>query len=404
MRTTDTGMTAMSPSRKKLVAAATCAAAAVSVSAGVALTGHGANAAGIAGVTHHSVARKHNPVGYLDRIQISNHTVTLTGWTYDPDAVTHPIQVLVRSDGARVATARTSYVRTDVNRYYHRAITTPGYVASFRAAYGTHRVCLYGLNTGLGASARLTCQKITVRDLHKPRGTAKFTVNRAARSMTVRGAAYDPDARQSAIQVAVSATAHKTALVTANDSSFAFDHRFKISGAHGYTKTVKFGYGKATVCAKAINVKAGSSSPTLGCKTVTFARPASARPSSTIGGSSKNSQIAAMAKTFVGRVPFVTAGTSPRTGFDCSGLTRYVYGKQGIALAHSADQQYSHFRKLARSSARPGDLVFFLSGGRAYHVAVYEGNNMIVAAATYGEGVKYQPIWTTNVRFGTVLH
>ena len=399
MRTTDTGIAAMSPSRKKLVAAATCAAAAVSVSAGVALTGHGANAAGIAGVTHHSAARKHNPVGYLDRIQVSDHIVTLTGWTYDPDAVTRPIKVLVRSDGARVVTARTSYVRKDVDRYYHRAITTPGYVVSFRAAYGTHRVCLYGLNTGRGATARLTCQHVTVRDPHKPRGTAKFTVNRTARSITVRGAAYDPDARASAIRVAVSATAHKTTPVTANDASSAFDRRFKISGAHGYTKTSKFGYGKATMCAKAINIKAGSTSPTLGCKTVTFARPAS-----TSGGSSKNQKIAAMAKTFVGRVPFVTAGTSPKTGFDCSGLTRYVYGKQGIALEHSADRQYHHFRKIARSSARPGDLVFFLSGGRAYHVAVFEGSNMIVAAATYGEGVKYQRIWTTNVRFGTVLH
>lgn len=400
MRTTDTGMTAMSPSRKKLVAAATCAAATVSVSAGVALTGHGANAAGIAGVTHHSAAREHNPVGYLDRIKVSNHTVTLSGWTYDPDSVTHPIKVAVQSDGHRVVTARTSRARNDVNRYYHRAITAPGYVVSFRTAYGTHRVCLYGLNTGPGATARLTCQRVTVRDLHRPRGTAHFSVNRKARSITVTGGAFDPDARASAIRVAISATAHKTALVTANDASSAFNRRFKVTGGHGYTKTRTFGYGTARVCAKAINIKAGSSSPTLGCRTVTFVRPSSgsSRPSG------KGQRIAAMARTFVGRVPFVTAGTSPRTGFDCSGLTRYVYGEQGIGLAHSADGQYRHFRQTARSSARPGDLVFFLSGGRAYHVAVYQGNNMIVAAATYGEGVKYQRIWTSNVRFGTVLH
>lgn len=394
MRTTTTGTAVTSPSRKKIVAAAACAATAVAVSAGVALTGHGAGAAGIAGVTHHSAARKHNPVGFLDRITISNHTVTLTGWTYDPDSANKPIKVAVRSGGHLVVSARTSAVRKDVNRYYHRAITTPGYVVSFRASYGTHQVCIYGTNTGRGASTRLTCQRITVRDPHNPRGAVHFAVNRKARSITVSGAAFDPDARTSAIRVAISATGHTTSLTTADDSSASFNRRYAhVSGRHGFAKKLTFGYGTVKVCVKAINAKAGSADPTLACTKVTFARP-----------STKNQKIATMAKTFVGRVPFTTAGTSPKTGFDCSGLTRYVYGKQHISLAHSADRQYRHFKKISKKSARPGDLVFFLSGGHAYHVAVYEGKSMIVAAATYGEGVKYQKIWTSNVKFGTVLH
>ena len=168
---------------------------------------------------------------------------------------------------------------------------------------------------------------------------------------------------------------------------------YRASGHHGYSRTLHFGYGRVRVCVAAVNAGAGTANPLLGCLQVSFARPVS-----------KGAQIAALAKTFVGKVRYVGGGTSPRTGFDCSGLTMYVYKRQHISLTHNANAQYHHFRRIARRSARPGDLVFFLSGSYAYHVAVYEGGNKIVAAATYGEGVKYQSIWSSDVRFGTVLH
>ena len=58
-------------------------------------------------------------------------------------------------------------------------------------------------------------------------------------------------------------------------------------------------------------------------------------------------------------IPYVWGGASPRSGFDCSGLVQYMYGKLGIPLPHYTVSQYGLGRPVSRSSLRPGDLVFF---------------------------------------------
>ena len=101
-------------------------------------------------------------------------------------------------------------------------------------------------------------------------------------------------------------------------------------------------------------------------------------------------------------VPYRYGGTTPR-GFDCSGFTRYVYKKVGVSLPHSATGQMHKARKISRSSARPGDLVFFRSGSRAYHVGIYAGGNKVLHSPRPGQTVRTVSIWTRNVTFGRVL-
>ena len=100
-------------------------------------------------------------------------------------------------------------------------------------------------------------------------------------------------------------------------------------------------------------------------------------------------------------------GTSPRTGFDCSGYTRYSYRHGRTAtLPHNAEAQrhtrYMHGER--RRHARPGDLVFYLRGGSAYHVAIYAGHGYQYSATDPREGVRYQRISSRNVVFGTDWH
>jgi cell wall-associated NlpC family hydrolase len=123
-----------------------------------------------------------------------------------------------------------------------------------------------------------------------------------------------------------------------------------------------------------------------------------------------NTVAAALAKKLVGD-RYVYGGTSP-AGFDCSGLTQWVYRHtgHGKAIARTAEAQYLQFRRISRSQARPGDLVFFHDTSNpssyVYHVGVYEGGDDMVAAATYGQGVRLQPFtWGGNtVTFGTITH
>jgi cell wall-associated NlpC family hydrolase len=101
-------------------------------------------------------------------------------------------------------------------------------------------------------------------------------------------------------------------------------------------------------------------------------------------------------------VPYRYGGTTPR-GFDCSGFTSYVYRRAGVSLPHSATAQMYKARRISRSKARKGDLVFFRSGSRAYHVGIYAGKNRVLHSPRPGQRVHTARIWTSNVTFGRVL-
>lgn len=121
-----------------------------------------------------------------------------------------------------------------------------------------------------------------------------------------------------------------------------------------------------------------------------------------------NQKAASYVETFVGRVPYVYGGSSPGTGFDCSGLTSYVYGHYGKPIPRTAEEQFLHFHRESKSAAWGGDLVFFHVDSNpdsyVYHVAIYEGDNHIVSATSPGTGIMWQTIWSPDVTFGTITH
>jgi cell wall-associated NlpC family hydrolase len=79
-------------------------------------------------------------------------------------------------------------------------------------------------------------------------------------------------------------------------------------------------------------------------------------------------------------------GSSPRAGFDCSGLTRWVYGHVGVRLPHYSGEQWRYGRPVARRALRPGDLVFF-AGLR--HVGIYIGRGAMIDAPRPGARVRF---------------
>jgi cell wall-associated NlpC family hydrolase len=89
------------------------------------------------------------------------------------------------------------------------------------------------------------------------------------------------------------------------------------------------------------------------------------------------------ARKFIG-TPYSWGGSSPRTGFDCSGFVSYVYEHFGISLPHSSYGQLSRGRRVLRKYLKPGDLVFFDGGG---HVGIYVGGNRLIDAPHSGSVV-----------------
>ena len=109
----------------------------------------------------------------------------------------------------------------------------------------------------------------------------------------------------------------------------------------------------------------------------------------TAASSSLGQQIANYALQFEG-YKYVYGEESPSKGFDCSGLTYYVYGQFGYKLERRASLQCkNNGRFISRSELQPGDLVFFSTNGSyATHVGIYIGNNQYIHASTAKTGVK----------------
>ena len=107
-----------------------------------------------------------------------------------------------------------------------------------------------------------------------------------------------------------------------------------------------------------------------------------------------------VAKRYRG-IPYVAGGTSPRTGFDCSGYTRYVYSQLGIRIPRVSRDQYASMRHISIRQAVPGDLIFFHNGtGRVYHVAIYAGHGYVWHSPHTGTVVKLEKIWTSAYYVG----
>lgn len=92
---------------------------------------------------------------------------------------------------------------------------------------------------------------------------------------------------------------------------------------------------------------------------------------------------ARLAPTWIG-VPYRYGGTTP-AGFDCSGFTRFVYGKLGVELPHNAAAQYDVGTPVRLSQLEPGDLVFSEGLG---HVGLYLGRGRLIHAPQSGRRVE----------------
>lgn len=85
-------------------------------------------------------------------------------------------------------------------------------------------------------------------------------------------------------------------------------------------------------------------------------------------------------------VPYVWGGSSPSSGFDCSGFTQYVYREAGIDISRTTYTQITE--GYAVTDLQPGDLVFFGPYSSPYHVGMYIGNGQYIHAPTEGDVVK----------------
>lgn len=114
--------------------------------------------------------------------------------------------------------------------------------------------------------------------------------------------------------------------------------------------------------------------------------PRTSNSSSTSTASGNGSSVVGYAKQFIG-TKYTYGGTSPSTGFDCSGFTSYVYRNFGVSLPRTSGGQAGVGVAVSRSNLVAGDLIIY-SG----HVAIYVGGGQVIHAPRPGKSVCIVPI------------
>ncbi|QYY30198.1 MULTISPECIES: C40 family peptidase [Cupriavidus] len=112
-------------------------------------------------------------------------------------------------------------------------------------------------------------------------------------------------------------------------------------------------------------------------------------------------EISIQAMSLVG-TPYRYGGNTPDSGFDCSGLVRYVVARAAdVNLPRTTEAMGTRGSALDRSEVASGDLVFFNTTGRANsHVGIYVGQNRFVHAPSTGGTVRLEdmgkPYWASR--------
>ncbi|MEV0896847.1 transglycosylase SLT domain-containing protein [Actinoplanes sp. NPDC049802] len=124
------------------------------------------------------------------------------------------------------------------------------------------------------------------------------------------------------------------------------------------------------------------------------------RGAGTVGGPDGDDVLAA-AKKYLG-TPYVFGGTDPGKGMDCSALVQRIYRDLGVELPRNSWQQARAGRPVAGlADARPGDILAFNSP--VDHVAIYLGDNRMIAAPKPGDHVKIQMVYEKPSQIRRVL-
>lgn len=179
--------------------------------------------------------------------------------------------------------------------------------------------------------------------------------------------------------------ADTTAGVSASTESGSAQAALAVTAAPTATVSFERPVVKTTAAPKREPVRAQSTATETGAASTT--ESAADKLAKTVS-SAATSGIAAIAYTGIGS-PYVWGGTSPVTGWDCSGFTQWVYAQAGISIP----RVNAWTAMTPTSTPQPGDLVMQNGGA---HVGIYVGNGMMVSALNPSQGTLLHAVAATG--------
>lgn len=205
-----------------------------------------------------------NPVGTIENGQPGFASIGVWGWAYDRDTA-DPVTVHVYMDGVFAGGTGANAPRPDATTIPDDYGDNHGYGLSFPAAPGTHQVCAYALNVGVGdTNTSLGCFSTTVSGT--PRGAVE-NIQTVGSGLGVYGHAVDPDTTAPIwVHIYVDGAFATSVLADGVRADLGVTYP-GFGSAHAFGAVVPVSVGTHQVCAFAINTPSGDN-PSLGCATV----------------------------------------------------------------------------------------------------------------------------------------
>lgn len=215
-------------------------------------------------------------LGNVEVLSITAQTVSVRGWTIDPNEPTSPATVVLTVDGRPEADFVADIVRRDVGAAYPEAGSAHGFSGTATIPEGEHTVCvtLQPLSTEtLPATTCGSLEAVHPDRLAEPIGNVD-SVAVDGRRILARGWTIDQDAQTAALDVHVYVNGGWGGSYRADRSRLDVARAYPDAGSqHGYDIALNPpGPGTYEVCVFAINQNAGVRNPQLGCRTVVSPR------------------------------------------------------------------------------------------------------------------------------------
>lgn len=176
----------------------------------------------------------------------------------------------------------------------------------------------------------------------------------------------------------------------AAEYGYSTEDVLKANGLDWNNSTILVGQ-KLKLTASDDGKNAGKSAQKTTVTTTTTTKAASSQAPTASYGTAAQKAVALAKQLANEGIPYVWGGTTT-SGFDCSGLTQYVYAHAGVTIGRTTTDQERYVDYESVSAAQPGDLLFWGSQGGSYHVAIYIGNGQYVSAPEPGQNVQVQSL------------